>query len=227
MNDFTCPECGRLLGNEVALSWHREGVHGVERQRPAAKPAASSGHTRQSQVRVERRGTGRATVGEMVLRARDEYVSIDQFADRVVVPELERAALYTRERGLTPAGEAARADLERRMGGALREMHQQRGPWVDQEPRKALLAAALAVALGKRTVPNESDLQAVGQQVEIGDVAAAAPHGTSDQHDILFDWYFLSQFDTYFVAMDSEVDAGGDGGDGDGGDGGDGGGGGE
>ena len=111
------------------------------------------------------------------------------------------------------------------MGSALRDMHQQRGPWVDQEPRKALLAAALAVALGKGTVPDEPDLEAGLQQTVSGDKVAAAPHETSDQSDMLFDWYFLSQFDTYFVAMDSEVSGGdGDGGDGDGG-GGDGGGG--
>jgi hypothetical protein len=68
-------------------------------------------------------------------------------------------------------------------------------------------------------LPEDAELQLVGKQVEQG---AAMQHDASTQSDIWFDWHFFNHFDTYFQAMDSEVNAGelwGDGGDG-GGDGG-------
>ena len=171
---------------------------------------------------------GHATVKAVALRARQKYGSIDRFPDHVVVPELVKAGLYAREGGLTSAGELARADLESRMAGVLREMQLQRGSWVEKEPRKALLAAVVAVAVGHRRPPEEAELQLIGQQVEQGSAMAVAPHETGDQTGIWLDWHFFNHFDRYFQGVDSEVDAGESGGDGgDGGDGGGDGGGGE
>ena len=39
MNDFICSDCGRALGNDVALSWHRQGVHGADRGMVRPRPA--------------------------------------------------------------------------------------------------------------------------------------------------------------------------------------------
>ena len=36
MNEIICSDCGKALGNQVALSWHREGVHGADRWKPTA-----------------------------------------------------------------------------------------------------------------------------------------------------------------------------------------------
>jgi hypothetical protein len=121
---------------------------------------------------------------------------------------------------LTPEGEAARADLERRMGGFVREMQMRRGSWIDRNPSQILMAAVIGVAMGGRMLPEETQLQLVGKQVEQG---AAMQHSANSQSNIWFDWHFFNQFDRYFQSVDSELKAGeswGDGGDGGGGDGG-------
>ncbi len=41
MNEIICSDCGKELGNQVALSWHREGVHGADRWKPTASPGQS------------------------------------------------------------------------------------------------------------------------------------------------------------------------------------------
>jgi hypothetical protein len=210
MNKLVCPDCGKSFGSEYTFSWHRQSVHVALDHGPANGRASHA-----------------ATVKDLARRAHQEYGSIDQFAEQVVVEELVRAGLYTREGGLTPAGEAARADLESRMAGVLREMQLQRGSLVEKEPRKALLAAVLAVALGQRRPPEEAELELVGQQVEQGAAMAVAPDEAGGQSGTWLDWHFFNQFDRYFQAMDSEVnagEAGGDGGDGGSDGGGDGGG---
>jgi len=156
------------------------------------------------------------TVGEVAREAHENYGSLDQFVDQVVVPELARAGLYG-ERRLLPAGEAARADLETRLADVLQEMRGRRGSWVEREPRHALLGALLAVALGQRRLPDETELQLVSHQ---GGTMAVASQGTDGYSDMGFHWLIYYDFDRYFGMVDCGVDAGG-------GDGGDGGGGGE
>ena len=157
MNEVVCPDCGKSFGSEVTLSWHREGVHGLGPRGPQDGPG---------QVGDRGNERGHATVEALALLAREEYGSLDRFAEQVVVPELVNAGLYTRVQGLTAAGEVALTDLEGRMASILREMQLKRGSWVEDEPRQALLAAVLAVAVGRRRPPEGADLQLVGQQVE-------------------------------------------------------------
>ena len=196
MNECDCPDCGMSVPDKFSHSWHHKLKHGV------------------SLVPVK----------DIARRAKQEYGSLDRFADQVVVPELVKAGLYAREGGLTPAGEAARADLESRMAGVLREMQHRRGSWVCKEPRRALLAAVLEVAVGRGGRQVEDDMQLLGQQVVEGTAMAVAPQEASVQSDRWLDWHFFNHFDRYFQAMDSEVNAGESGGDrGDGGGGGDGG----
>ena len=166
------------------------------------------------------------TVKEVARQAHENYGSLDRFVDQVVVPELLQAGLYGNGR-LLPAGEAARADLEARMAVVLREMRQRQGSWVEKQPRQALLGAVLAVALGQRRLPEETQQQLVGEQVEQIATMAVAPQGTASYYsDMRFQWLIYHDFDRYFGMVDSGVDAGGGPGDGDdGGGGGDGGGG--
>ena len=187
--------------------------------------AGAERRERLGQVGDRGRESGHATVRALALIARQEYGSLDRFVDQVVVAEVVKAGLYTREQGLTLAGEAERADLEGRVGAVLREMQLQRGSWMEKEPHKALMAAVLAVALGRRRPTTDGGLQPVWQQVDQGAAMAETPYGTGDQSGIWYDWYFFSHydryFDRYFDSIDSEVDSAGAGGDG--GDGGDGG----
>jgi hypothetical protein len=155
------------------------------------------------------------TIKNLARRAKQEYGSLDDFGTKAVLPELVNAGLYSRNAiALTPEGKAARADLERRMGGVLREMQMRRGSWVDWKPHEALMAAVVAVTQRGRMPPEGTELQLLGKQIER---AAAMQHDVSAR-DIWFDWDFFNDFDRYFQAMDSEVNAGdscGDGGDGD------------
>lgn len=136
---------------------------------------------------------------------------MDGFGINAVLPELVNAGLYSRNASaLTPEGEAAREDLERRLGGVLREMQMRRGSWVDRKPSEALMAAVVAVTQSGRMPPEGTELQLLGKQVE---QAAAMQHDASAR-DIWFDWDFFNDFDRYSQAMDSEADAGDLGGDG-------------
>ncbi len=56
MNEFICSDCGRALGNDVALSWHRQGVHGADR----GMVTASSGQDREARLNGERGESGHA-----------------------------------------------------------------------------------------------------------------------------------------------------------------------
>ena len=160
-------------------------------------------------------GVADSTIKGLAGRAKQEYGSLDGFGTKIVLPELVKAGLYSlNPAALTPGGEAARADLESRMAGVLREMQLRRGSGVGRKPRQALMAAVIAVAVGGRMPSEETELQLVGMQVEQG---AAMRHDTSGQSDMWFDWHVFNDFDRYFQAMDSEVEAGGSWGDGGGG----------
>ncbi|MBI4329345.1 MAG: hypothetical protein HY685_05735, partial [Chloroflexi bacterium] len=134
------------------------------------------------------------TVKQLARQARQEYGSLDGFADQVVVEELVKAGLYTREGGRTPAGEAARADLESRVAGVLHEIQQRRASRVEKEPRQALVAAVIAVAVGLRRPPVETEPQTAEQQVEQGTVMTAAPQEASVQSDVWLDERFFNRF---------------------------------
>ena len=217
MKEFVCPDCGKSFPGETTLSWHWDSAHGA--------PDVVAGRVA-SDVGDADRDPDTATVKEMVLQAAQAYGSLDGFVAQVVEPELVKAGLYARKQGLTPRGEAARVDLERRMARVLREMQARRRSWVEKEPRKALLAAVIAVAVGPRRPKEETQLQQIEHEVEEGAAAAVAPRDTDGLTDIWLDWHFFSHFDGYFHAVDSGADEGESEGDGDdGGDGGDGGGG--
>jgi len=215
MREYNCRDCNISLSGEATLKRHRDAGHSIGHRETASGVV---------QIGYSARESGHATVKEIARRTIQDYGSLDRFAEVVVAPELESAGLYVGGRGLTPKGQAARADLERRVGGVLREMRRRRAPWVEKEPRKALLAAVLAVAMGQDRTAEGSDLQLVERQVEQEAAQARDTHGASDQGGLWLDWHFFNRFDTYFQAVDSEVSASESGGDGDGGDGGDGGG---
>jgi hypothetical protein len=192
---------------------------------------------------VEGPGLRRASTWAVHGKVRERYVSSRLFGELVVMPELLSRGLCTREGGLTEGGRKSVAELELRMAGALREIKAQRGDWVIQQPREALMAAALAVCAGRgrrlQDLPetvNEDAHPEPGYQVP--------PAATPDYS--LYDWRFMTMMDFHSsslsMAPDSSADCtassgpnadeagtgdcgdSGDGG-GDGGDGGDGGGG--
>jgi hypothetical protein len=162
-------------------------------------------------------------------RAKQKYGSLDGLETKVVLPELVKAGLcrpFVAAPGktsteLTSEGKAARADLESRMGGVLREMQLRRGSEIYRKPSRTLMAAVISVAVGGSRPPEEADLQRVGQQVEEG-VVAGQDNGS--QTGAWLNWYAFDQFASCFQAIDSGVDAagsgalssdsGGDGGDG-------------
>ena len=180
----------------------------------------SEGEATGQSLSVEEEQSDQATIKELAVRAR-------RFSGHVVVAELVKAGLYAIGQGLTPSGEAARDELESRMGGVLREMQLRRGSWVTKEPRQALMAAALAVSLGRRRPPADADTQLVERQLEQGKAMNGRQPEAHLEDEIPLDLHLFDQFESYFHAVDAEMSAGEAGGDGsNGGGGGDGGGGG-
>lgn len=146
------------------------------------------------------------TIKTLARRARQEYGSLAGFGTNAVLPELLGAGLYRLNPiALTPKGETARADLESRMAGVLREIQQRPVFSVDRKPRQALMAAVIAVAMRRSTPPEEAELQRVGQQVE---QSTAMQHDTSGQTDPWLGWHFFNHFDSYFQTMGSELNSG-------------------
>jgi hypothetical protein len=143
------------------------------------------------------------TIKELARRAREKYGSLDGFGTKAVVPKLQNAGLYSPDPvALTSGGDAARADLEGRMAGALRQMQRRRDSWIYQKPTQALMAAIIAVAVGQMRPVAEAELQLVGQQVG----RAAPMSGDSiDRSNIWCDWD-VRYFDNHFQTVDSEVD---------------------
>ena len=91
---------------------------------------------------------------------------MDDFATKVVLPKLVDAGFYRLHPTVpTPEGERARDDLESRMAAILCEMRLQSGSWVGRKPRQTLMKAVMAVALGRRRLPEEPEPQLVGHQV--------------------------------------------------------------
>ena len=56
MSYSVCPDCGKVLGDDRALSWHQESVHGLDRP----KSMASFDPDLEARVDGERRESGRA-----------------------------------------------------------------------------------------------------------------------------------------------------------------------
>ena len=154
------------------------------------------------------------TVKEVARGAKRVYGSMNGFATKVVLTELVEAGLYTlHPTVLTPEGERVRNELETRMASALREMHLHGGSWVGQEPRWALMAAVIGVAVGLGRLSEEAELQLVGMQVDQGATLAGAQDASLLQDEFWLDWHIFNQVDRYFQAIDGEVDAGESGGD--------------
>ena len=79
--------------------------------------------------------------------------------------------------------------------------------------KRIIMSMVIGVALGLRRLPEETEMQLVGRQVEQGAATAMAPHKTGDRISIGLDWYYFSHFDNYFQTVDSGIDAGGSWGD--------------
>ena len=97
------------------------------------------------------------TVREVAAKAKKEYGSLTGFVTTVVVPELQKAGLYTTKGTLklTAEGEAARLELESRMSSVLARMQQSDGRMAvpefclaTQDSGRLLMAALVGVAVG-------------------------------------------------------------------------------
>ena len=165
----------------------------------------------------------RTGVKACVERMKAEYGSPAGFVEREVAPRLVRAGYWSEDVGLTGSGVRARAVLEGRVGAALYDLEAQGGPSIEEDRKRALLAAVVLVSAGMPMREAVEGAEEAGN-ARIGDLAIT---GVDVMSDLMLSWFALDAFDHVFADISSAVgDAGFGGGDGgEGGDGGDGGGG--
>ena len=170
-------------------------------------------------------GTSGVPVDGFAQRAGGRYKPIGKFVTAEVLPALIERGLYRTEQGrtlfifpttkhvLTPAGEAARADLRRWM--ELGERHM--GEWVEETPSRALAYASAAGAAVLLMAPLYPQLQRLGQQVRPDDLDSDRDFGDDysgvnslEATSFDFDLSAFDGLDSAFSAIDAGVDAGTD-----------------
>ena len=171
-------------------------------------------------------GTSGVPVADLTQAARRQYKSLDGYVRQDVLPRLIERGLFvseTRRRWgiipvtqyiLTPAGEAARADLKARLAlGEHQLVH-----WIDQEPERAVNFvgfAGAAVLLMPAVLPELRRLRQLSawsgpSLIYLGSLGSEEAAGLSGHDQWLdFDPSALDTLDSASGAIDSGIEQGG------------------
>jgi uncharacterized membrane protein YgcG len=197
---------------------------------PPAEPVLASVWTLYNSIpaRAFADGTEGVTADELAREAQRRYRPLGQFTERIVLSVLLDRGLYAyesyrifwlipaRRLTVTPAGAAARAELEARLEHGRAHLAE----WVDREPAQALAYAALAgpaILLLTEMHPALGRLRRDHAATAGGDVAETPPGEADDAPaerdqqpaDLALDLDALAGLDHVFAVIDGAVDGSG------------------